>query len=271
VYAVKCKKYIGIKSNPNLFMDMWEFIPALQRRLQVGVNMNRSTVDQLNQINRVFYQITADEFDQTRAGPWPGWEKLLPYLPSRTSSEPLTVLDVGCGNGRFGVFLREKLGSTAYHGMDSSPRLLEHARAALPDGQFEQRDIIESPPDSGDYDVVVLLGVLHHIPGYTERQAFMRRLAERVKPGGLLVFAAWRFYEYERFRQRIAAWPPEITAEPHDYLLDWRRGQVALRYCHYVDDAEHQALVTATCLTEVATYRADGESGDANRYSILQK
>lgn len=243
--------------------------------------MDATTIARLNQINREFYRITADDFDQTRGEPWPGWERLLPYLQT-----PLSVLDVGCGNGRFGVFLQENVigarhvlplqNVITYHGIDSSTALLEHARMAL-EAQpglkvsLEERDIVENPPESGDYDLVVLFGVLHHIPGYTERQNFMRRLADRVRPGGLLAFACWRFYEYPRFRERIVPWPEDITVEAGDYLLDWRRGATALRYCHYVDDAEHAALVAAAGMTEILTYRADGKMGDANRYSLLRK
>ncbi len=237
--------------------------------------MDATTIQRLNHINRDFYRVTADEFDQTRGEAWPGWNQLLPYL-----SVPLSVLDVGCGNGRFGVFLAENLTASnrdniAYHGLDSNPALLERARTALDsrpnlDLRLEQRDIVENPPDGGLYDMVVLLGVLHHIPGNQSRQTFIRRLAERVKPGGLLVFAAWRFYEYDRFRARILPWPDGIQVEAGDYLLDWRRGAVSLRYCHYVDDAEHEALVLATGLREILTYRADGQTGDANRYSILR-
>jgi tRNA (uracil-5-)-methyltransferase TRM9 len=113
--------------------------------------------------------------------------------------------------------------------------------------------------------------VMHHIPGYAERQIFMQKLAQRVKSGGLLAFACWRFYEYERFRRRIVPWPDDITVEAGDYLLDWRRGETALRYCHYTDDAEHAALITASGMREILTYRADGQTGDANRYSLLEK
>ena len=90
-------------------------------------------------------------------------------------------------------------------------------------------------------------------------------------PGGFLVFAAWRFYVRERFRRRIAPWPADIDAEAHDYLLDWRRGERALRYCHYVDDAEHAQLIAATDLRARADFRADGAEGDLNRYTVLQK
>jgi SAM-dependent methyltransferase len=231
--------------------------------------MDTDTIRRLNAINREFYRITAAEFDQTRGAAWPGWARLLPHLKL-----PLAVLDVGCGNGRFGVFLREHLGGEQplrYHGLDNNPALLERARAALPEATFELCDVIENPPESGQYDLVALLGVLHHIPGYAARRAFMRGLAERVAPGGLLVFTAWRFYEYPRFRERIVPWPPDMPVEPGDYLLDWRRGERALRYCHYVDDAEHAALVAATGLREIATYRADGQTGDANRYSLLRR
>ncbi len=244
--------------------------------------MDTEIIKRLNAINHTFYATVADDFDQTRGTAWPGWKRLLPHL-----STPLSVLDVGCGNARFALFLHDNLDSISqqspsasnsalfYTGIDSSPALLEHAHTALTGKDnlnftLEQRDIIENPPDSGNYDLIVLLGVLHHIPGYEQRQTFMRQLAARVKPGGLLVFTAWRFYEFERFRERITPWPDDLHVEPNDYLLDWRRGSVSLRYCHYTDDAEHNALVAATDLTEIETFRADGQGGTANRYSILQ-
>jgi SAM-dependent methyltransferase len=250
--------------------------------------MDAATIARLNQINREFYRVTADEFDQTRGEAWPGWDRLLPYLKT-----PLSVLDVGCGNGRFGVFLQKHLvsgssprhdaaaeglwaGVVHYHGLDSNPALLERARTSLAnllgmELSLEEHDVVEQPPDAGEYDLVAAFGLLHHIPGDTERQTFMRRLADCVKPGGLLAFACWRFYEYERFRERIVPWSEDITVEPGDYLLDWRRGTVSLRYCHYVDDAEHAALIAATGLGKILTYRADGQTGDANRYSVLRK
>ncbi len=231
--------------------------------------MDDITIARLNALNRAFYEITAADFDQTRAAPWPGWDALLPYL-----AVPLSVLDVACGNGRFGLFLFEHLGTNVtYHGVDSNPALLDRARAALAgrDAHLEQRDVLAGPPAAGAYDLVALFGMLHHIPGCERRCAFMRALAGRVAPGGLLAFAAWRFYEYERFRQRILPWPPDLVAEPGDCLLDWRRGVRAPRYCHHVDDEEHAALVAATGLRELVTYRADGHSGDVNRYSILRR
>ncbi|RPI95291.1 MAG: class I SAM-dependent methyltransferase, partial [Chloroflexi bacterium] len=199
--------------------------------------MNKITIERLNQFNREFYERIAESFDESRGEPWPGWETLLPYLRS-----PLAVLDVGCGNGRFGRFLADHLGTElAYHGLDSNPILLERARLSLSDlpARLELRDVITHSPTEGQYDLVALFGVLHHVPGRVQRRAFIQTLAQRVAPGGYLAFATWCFYEYERFRARIVPWPDDLDVEPHDYLLDWRRGERAVRYCHYVDEAEH--------------------------------
>ncbi len=247
--------------------------------------MDEQTIRRLNQINREFYRATAAAFDRTRGQPWSGWARLLPYLAELP--RPLIVLDVGCGNGRLGVFLAENVAGTMgppplpvlhYHGMDTDETLLARAAEALTalhgvEIRLEQRDIVQQPPDSGQYDLVALFGVIHHVPGRERRQALMRALGERVAPGGVLAFACWRFYEYERFRQRIVPWGDDLAdkVEAGDYLLDWRQDVHTLRYCHYVDDTEHAELVAAAGLVEVETYRADGRTGDANRYSILQR
>lgn len=183
------------------------------------------------------------------------------------------MLDVGCGNGRFGVFLADRLGRDGlrYVGIDSSAALLDRARLALAgiDARLEQRDIVEKPPDEslGQFDLVALFGVLHHIPGAERRRSLLRGLAERVAPGGLLVFAEWRFMDEARFRERVVAWDAGTQVEPGDYLLDWRRGENTVRYCHHGDDAEHAQLVAATGMTTVAEYRADA----ANLYAVLRE
>lgn len=230
--------------------------------------MSPEAIRRLNDLNRTFYRITATAFDATRQQAWAGWERLLDHLPA---DRPLRVLDVGCGNGRFGVFLHQHLsGEIAYHGIDNSPDLLAFARSALPTATFTQQDIITHPPTSGTYDLVVLFGVIHHVPAHSTRRALMRTLGERVAVNGLLAFAAWRFYEVERLRAKITDWLPDVERESGDYLLDWRRGERALRYCHYVDDAEHDALVDASGLTERHRYRADGKDQRTNQYSLLQ-
>jgi SAM-dependent methyltransferase len=234
--------------------------------------MDAKTQERLNQINRDFYAAAAAEFDQTRSRAWPGWLRLQEHL-----QPPLRVLDVGCGNGRFGLFLAESFpGAVTYHGLDNSSALLQFAESALANANLatfslNEFDLLhDSLPDS-QYDLVVLFGVIHHVPGAQKRRDLLRNLAERVAHNGLLSFAAWCFYEYERFRERLVPWPDDLTVEEHDYLLDWRAGERVLRYCHYVDEAEHAELIAATGLEEVRTFREDGSGHAMNRYSILHR
>ncbi len=240
--------------------------------------MDIQTILRLNQINADFYATIANDFDETRGKAWAGWDVLINHIPKPTV--PYRVLDMGCGNGRFGIFLAEKWGTDnlIYHGVDNSPDLLQSAREALSAKhitfQLQQEDIVSGHRElTPAYDLVVAFGVIHHIPSAQLRTHLLWNWANAVKAGGHLAFACWRFYEFDRFRERITAWDDDLAnkVEQHDYLLDWRRGTTALRYCHYVDDHEHEALIHATNLQPIADYRADGFTNTVNRYSILKK
>ena len=235
--------------------------------------MNDETRRRLNHINREFYARTASEFDATRGAPWLGWRRLLDIIDLPVDS----VIDLGCGNGRFGQFLaRQQAEPFVYVGVDNNRHLLDLARKRLRDHRgltlrLLEHDIVELDLPAMQAQLIALFGILHHVPGFSQRRALLARAAERLRPGGYLVFATWRFYEEERFRNRIVPWSSDMAVERNDFLLDWRRGEPALRYCHYVDDEEHQSLLAAAGLTVVGDYRADGATGQLNRYSVLWK
>lgn len=236
--------------------------------------MNDFTADALNRLNQTFYEQVGESFDATRGQAWRGWQPITAHLTA-----PLTVLDIGCGNGRFAAFLAESLpgdAPIAYIGLDSSAYLLERAREncarhARLQATFIHQDILAGDLPAQEADCVALFGVLHHIPGRSRRLALIQSASARVRPGGILAFACWRFYEYERFRKRIKPMPTGWQVETGDYLLDWGSHQSALRYCHYADDAEIGALASATALTQIAAYRADGFSNAVNAYRLLRR
>lgn len=235
--------------------------------------MDEETIRRLNAINRDFYRLAAADFDATRQVAWRGWERLLAVIGSPVES----ALDLGCGNGRFARFLAARQSRRfRYIGVDNNADLLAQARRRLADLANVDSTLIESDLILGarprrSAQLVALFGFIHHIPGFAQRRTLLAYAADCVSPGGLLALAAWRFYEQARFRRRIVPWGGDITVEKHDYLLDWRRGERALRYCHYVDDEEHAALIAASGLSVIADFRADGAEGDLNRYTILRK
>ncbi len=272
--------------------------------------MNPRTRSQLLEINRAFYAAHAAAFDRSRgARPWPGWERLRPLLDARTGpSAPDTpnasatsnsgrvplgpVLDIGCGNARFACWLAEAGFEFRYTGVDASPALLEAAGRQLPESvaassELIQHDFLASGTPgaalpAGPFDLVVLMGVLHHVPGTDWRLQLLEAAADRLTAGGLLVLAAWQFAEdprEQRKRVPLAAIGPvngEILEaselEPGDWLVRFGDDPAAPpRYCHQVSEGEFDGWPGTLGLARVADFRADGAGGAANRYAVLRR
>ncbi|MFP8881122.1 MAG: class I SAM-dependent methyltransferase [Myxococcota bacterium] len=270
--------------------------------------MDRQTVRALNEINRSFYRETSAEFDASRADPWPGWSRVADHIHPEPGA-PTRILDVGCGNARFGAFLADRWGDECndvhYTGVDSSAGLLSRARErALPFAHCEliQEDLIETlleaPTrlDARDanrrerrvtttgapelrYALIGLFGVLHHIPSAALRFELLVRLGQQLAPQGLLAFTCWQFGAFDRFRDKIIAWDdynrtalePIDTRqlEPGDHLLPWADDADARRYCHFSDELEAERLLESD-FEIVASYTSDGREGSLNRYFICR-
>jgi len=251
--------------------------------------MDPVTARALNALNRRFYTEQAGAFSESRRDPWPGWRRMPAVL--RGWAGALSVLDVGCGNGRFGDFLCRSLpdarATLHYVGLDASPVLLREVRKRdLPCASTDTvpADLLEddwgAALGSRRFALIALFGLIHHIPGEANRAALLRDLAGRLAPGGHLAFAVWRFEAFERFRAKLRPWrehnatasePIDVSRlEPGDHLLPWGPEGAAVRYCHFVDAAESERLVAATGLAPVDQWMADGREGDLNRYFLLR-
>jgi tRNA (uracil-5-)-methyltransferase TRM9 len=247
--------------------------------------MNDATVRALAEINRTFYRERAREFSAARAAPWPGWQALVAPLRERAGAEPLRVLDVGCGNGRFARFLASALPdhTLALWGVDASEPLLDEARRAGPEGaRWQPGDIVAEPEalPAGPFDAIALLNVIHGVPGRARRRDLLAACARRLAPGGLLVLTTWRFTRDERVRGRVLPWnayssraPVPIDCsqlEPGDHLLPWGDGDQTVRYIHAFDDSEIAACIETLPLALERRYTADGRTGDQNEYFLLR-
>ncbi|HNS39309.1 MAG TPA: class I SAM-dependent methyltransferase [Promineifilum sp.] len=232
--------------------------------------MDDTIVRRLVELNAQFYEQLADPFSASRAGPQPGYEQLLAYLPSM---ETLDVLDVGCGNGRFGRFLVERVASMNYTGVDFSDRLMSTADFVA--GNFYRRDLSLSAALSGlgAYDLIVCLSTLQHIPGYTNRERLLREMRDHLRPHGRLVLANWQFLDNPRQRRKLRPWPEiglqENQVEQGDYLLSWQKGGFGLRYVALIDEGATQSLAQFAGFRIIINFRSDGREGDLNLYTIL--
>lgn len=206
----------------------------------------------LNKLNEKFYLKTQEYFNRSRQHYWKGWEKLLPCLQGET----LKVLDLGCGNGRFGKWLAVNR-RIDYTGLDNNQYLLDQAKKSLPQARLIKHDLLQSWPVKKKFDLIVLFAVLHHLSTTVNRLKVLKQAKKLLKPNGLLVFTTWQF-DRSKIVKKIAK---------NDYLLYWKKGITALRYCHLFDDEEISRLVKNLKMRLVADFIAD----ENNRYLILVK
>ncbi len=250
----------------------------------------------LNAINRDFYRQSAESFSDTRKRPWPGWARVVDQVArSRkrarfSESEPaISVLDIGCGNGRFGVYAAREFGpGLTYRGLDASPELLSFARSALANvpASLIEHDLVTAPldavlpPSAGrEHDVVALYGIMHHLPSRERRRALLAACGERLATGGILALTLWQFGARERFTKKIVPWKSALARydidltqlEEGDKLLSWGAGTERFRYCHFAAPSEAEEWATLPGFELLDEYDADGQTGDLNHYLLLQR
>ncbi|WP_370677857.1 trans-aconitate 2-methyltransferase [Pleomorphomonas sp. PLEO] len=134
-------------------------------------------------------------------------------------AEPSLVIDIGCGPGNSTELLVERFPHARHLGIDTSPAMLDKARARLPGTVFLQADAASFKPDMPP-DLMFANAVFQWLPDHID--VFVRLLDE-LAPGGVL-----------------AAQMPDNLAEPTHRLM----GEVAAsgRWASKLRDAARAPL-----------------------------
>jgi tRNA (uracil-5-)-methyltransferase TRM9 len=245
-----------------------------------GVDMLRAlmtpeTARALARINERFYRSHARLFASKRDRAWPGMRRTLDALPA----PPRTILDVGCGHGRFAQLLCERGLDASYWGVDASAEMLAIARErrdAIAGARFTQLDVLENAAGlpEGPFDLIAMFGVIHHVPGESARVALLRALAARLAPGGTLAIAFWRLFFGEDVTRRVAWESAGVDArdlEPGDRLLRFDTDPGVYRFSHFADEPELMRLSSAPGPPLALRFDADGADGLGNAYLLWRR
>lgn len=126
-------------------------------------------------------------FSQVRKLRW-GYEYLsyLRFILSRLDKiEFASLLDVGCGEGRFLCEVQKRFPGKRLAGVDPSARAVEYAALLNPTVKFLKRDI-RTGPITERFDVITLIETLEHVP--LEQVAdFVRALRRTLSDDGTLI------------------------------------------------------------------------------------
>ncbi len=106
------------------------------------------------------------------------------------------VLEIGCGSG-YGSFLLNQLEAKSYLGLDVMEEQIELARKKYPQFQFILQDASDlSQFENASKDVVIIFGVLHHIPNWRKT---IDEIARVLKPNGRLFLEEPRGVDLKAF------------------------------------------------------------------------
>jgi len=100
-------------------------------------------------------------------------------------SRPGSLLDIGCGDGRFLREVRARTPNMDMMGVDYSSRAIGLAGAMNPDIAYEQADITTDNRPA-QYDAATLIEVVEHIPP-TALPTFIAGARRWVRDGGILI------------------------------------------------------------------------------------
>lgn len=251
------------------------------------------------ELNDSFYRDVSESFSQSRRHPWTGWEQILkeiknvfPAQAGQSRTYPLSVIDFGCGNGRFGIFLEQELPSPFFYvGIDNNTSLLKEAKNKLPGQTFEVSDITSfqisrSTSAVREFDISACFGVLHHLYGQETRLSVVEQIISVLRSPGLACLSFWQPHNNEKYilqsQRNIALLKHDNPHLPfdafnaQDLILSWQKRTDTFRYVHSFTEPEIlRFLKTVTSTNPDVTirciFRTDAGNDENNTYAILQK
>lgn len=229
--------------------------------------MKKKYAEDLLEKTKQDYNEIAQEFSATR---WQIWEETK-FLFNDYVIPGDKVLDLGCGNGRFFEFLKDK--DINYIGVDFSERLIEIAKKKYPKVKFQVADALNLPFPNNYFDKIYSIAVLHHIPSEQFRMQFLEEARRILKPNGFLILTVWKPESKKNLNLFLRDVALKLTGklEKGDTFRSWGNKD-AERYFHYFLEKELANLAEQAKFKIVKQGIITNERGNRkNIYLIIQK
>ena len=209
-------------------------------------------------------------------------------------AQPVQIVDLGCGAGNVTRLLTSRWPTAHVTGLDSSPEMLERARAALPEARFELAGVESWAPEE-PLDLLFSNAALHWV---SDHDTLFPRLLDQLAPGGVLAVQmpgnfdapshrlirelaaapAWSdrlsdtrmgavlpMADYHRLLaprcSRLFLWETTYWQAMHgdQPVLDWLRGTTLVPYLSRLDAADQTAFLAELAPQFAAAYPASAD------------
>ena len=168
------------------------------------------------------------------------------WLAERGVPPGATLLDAGCGTGRYAMELSRH--GYVVHGIDRSPELVAQAVRSVDSvarsAFFAVGDILEGPLSR--YDAILCRGVLNDFLGESARASVFGIFSRSLRPNGVLVLdvrewtgTAARKAQEPIFRKTVVTERGTLTFTSVTELNANER-QLVLKECHTLNDHGHE-------------------------------
>jgi tRNA (uracil-5-)-methyltransferase TRM9 len=250
--------------------------------------MTPQTEKKLIDINRHFYDTISKFWNNDPEYYWRGWYELIPFIQAQIDSKKcVSVLDLGCGNGRFLSFLHSQFSGVdfTYVGVDNAQfEKIDPTKYSTIDAKFVEADILFDEWDFGQktFDIVVAFGLIHHIPGERLLSDFFANVAGVMNEQGITIVTTWQYMRLERLQKRLILGKErqllleklEISGEElrtGDNFLDWIKGDYGIRFSHYFTEEEVGSVLSNHGIQAECVYLADDREQNRNQYFVIKK
>jgi 2-polyprenyl-3-methyl-5-hydroxy-6-metoxy-1,4-benzoquinol methylase len=229
--------------------------------------MDKTTKQDLLDIVKNNYEQMAADFSTSRQKLfWPELQKLA--IPVKAGDR---VLDLGCGQGRLLEIFKDR--SIDYLGLDQSASLIKIAKINYPTFNFQVLNLESIDKLSErNFNYIFCVAVLHHIPGTEERVVVLRKMAEKLAPGGQIIISVWNLWNRRKFLKLILKfWLQRISGrhkmDRGDILFPWGGKEgVGTRYYHAFTGGELKKISRSANLKIEKLYK-----DRFNYYLVLKK